>query len=164
MVPTRFPVIIVQMGAFRCWDFLLKPVTLEKWHLKKNKAKQHNLRVYSKASIINSILLWTWGDKQMEYIGRAEGTDVFLAWVQSERRSPFCSWVWDRKDPRRGIEGLKSWEHRFNELFIRTIIIIFKQQVIVWECAFLTDLNKCFEWAKLFNGGWIMLSVLRSST
>lgn len=57
----------------------------------KNKTKQRNLRVCSKASIINSILLWTWGDKQMEYIGRAEGTDVFLAWVQSERRSPFCS-------------------------------------------------------------------------
>lgn len=35
----------------------------------------------------------------MEGIGRAEGTDVFLAGVQGEGRSSFCSPVWDRKDP-----------------------------------------------------------------
>lgn len=70
------------MGTFKCWDFLIKIVILEKSHLK----KQHDLRVYTKASIVNSILLWTWGNKQMEYIGRAEGTDVFLAWVQGKKK------------------------------------------------------------------------------
>lgn len=42
--------------------------------------------------------------------------------------------------------GLKNREYRFNELFIRTVITVFKQQVIVWECAFQIDVNMCFEW------------------
>jgi hypothetical protein len=88
IVPIRFPVIIIQMGTFKYWDFLIKIVTLEKSFFKK---KSRHLRVYTKASIVNSILLWTRSHKQMEYIGRAEGTDVSLAWVQNERRSPFCS-------------------------------------------------------------------------
>lgn len=53
--------------------------------------KSQDLRVYTKASIVNSILLWTQRNKQMGYIGRAKGTDVFLVQVQSERRCPFVA-------------------------------------------------------------------------